>query len=100
LEFLLDKWLKIIKQNYKDKTLKIRLTFPSCCKQQLEGKGFKSIYSRIRMTLSLTSWVPPPIDIDYMGMKQVSLSDLTSLVDVYLDAYAVQSMKSFMLLMD
>ncbi|MFX0049957.1 MAG: GNAT family N-acetyltransferase [Candidatus Hermodarchaeota archaeon] len=88
LEFLLDNWLKIIKQNNKEKTLKIRLVFPSCCKLQLEEKGFKSIYSRIRMTLSLASWVPPRADIDYLNIKEVSLNDLTSLVDVYLDAYA------------
>jgi ribosomal protein S18 acetylase RimI-like enzyme len=87
LEFLVDKWLKLIKHLNKENTLKIRLAFPSCCKQQLEGKDFKSIYSRIRMTLSLASWVPPHINSNYLKMHQVSLNDLALLVDVYLDAY-------------
>ncbi|MFX0124692.1 MAG: GNAT family N-acetyltransferase [Candidatus Hodarchaeota archaeon] len=87
LEFLVDKWLKLIKQISKKNTLKIRLAIPSCCKLQLEEKGFKSIFSRIRMTLSLASWVPPRVDIKTLNIQQVSLSDLASLVEVYLDAY-------------
>ncbi|MFX0185486.1 MAG: GNAT family N-acetyltransferase [Candidatus Hodarchaeota archaeon] len=87
LEFLVDKWLKLIQHNNKENTLKIRLAFPSCCKPQLERRSFKSVYSRIRMTLSLASWFPPHSDINFLNIMQVSLSDLALLVDIYLDAY-------------
>lgn len=88
LEFLIDQWIELTISTIKKTGLRLRVSFPSCDQRQLEEKGFRFIFQRDRMTLSLETWIPPMINsTNLWDIRQVTLKDLKEVTEVFLDAY-------------
>ncbi|MHA2296807.1 MAG: N-acetyltransferase family protein [Candidatus Hodarchaeales archaeon] len=89
LEFMVDKWIELVRAKSGNETKEIKLLFPSYDQKQVEQLGFQlEEHQRDRLTLLLSDWHQQKESKKHsLTIRQTRKEDAEPVTRIYIDAY-------------